>query len=63
MHSGNLPGFAALQYTRHSVPVLPKFREIGYAANAVHLKQPNFWVVSRNLANGAVPVITGALRL
>ncbi|MEG5997192.1 hypothetical protein [Enterobacter ludwigii] len=34
------PGYAALQYTRHSVPVLPKFREIGYAAMPYTLTAP-----------------------
>ncbi len=31
MHSGNLPGFAALQYTRPADLVLPRFGEMGYA--------------------------------
>ena len=40
MNSGVIGGYAALQYTPHSVPVLPKFREIGYAPIPYTLNSP-----------------------
>ena len=40
MNSGVIGGYAALQYTRHADPVLPRFWEMGYAPMPYTLNSP-----------------------